>query len=191
MKRNSMNWMKSLTLSIIALGSMSLAAQSREQKIRTMPPLQIEGIPAGKKVVAFAVNGKVALLSSGGVANVSWVNGKSEEAPVVRSRATLKSFEYVAFNVQFVRIATNYVVIVAYDPSLGSPAYLSRQIDDDRCPSTAPLNELGIDPNEGCEDGKLSPYMGEILGYVDLARITSDPNANSNRTVVLKKGVDF
>jgi hypothetical protein len=181
--------MKTFLIFIFLFANMgSLLAQDRVQK---MPNLKIQGVSHSQNVVAFAVNGKAPLISSGSQAMVSWVNGRSATVLSIRNQAQIPAFEYVVSNIQFVRYETNYVVLLAFPGNMNQTAYLSRQLNDPRCPSVPPERDLGYNPNEGCRAGTLSPFMGNILGFIPIERIVDDPAAKRGEDVVLKRGEDF
>jgi hypothetical protein len=164
-------------------------ASERPQK---MPALVIQGLDqATQRVVAFAVNGKEPLISSGSQAMVSWVNGRSDHVLSSRRQAEIPSFNYIPSNVQIVRYDTNYVVLMAFPTNKATPAHLSRQLDDPRCPALPQGRALGYNPNDGCRPGSLSPYMSDIIGFVSLERILNDPAVKQGRPAVLIKGRDF
>lgn len=183
--------MKLLSAVVVVSSSLATWAQNRDPRIMVMPQIQVRGVSHGKSVVAFVVNGKVPLISSGGVATINWVNGRSEHVPSLRGESLLPHFDYVDYNTHVVRVKSNYLVLLSIDPSKPMPAYVSRQIDDARCPMVPPEKDLGRNPNEGCVPGAVSPYMSDILGFISLDRVLGDPAVKANRPVLLQRGVDF
>jgi hypothetical protein len=185
------NFIKFLSAVVIVSSSLFTWAQNRDSRIMVMPQIQVRGVGQGKSVVAFVVNGKAPLISSGGVATINWVNGRSEHVPSLRGEALFPHFDYVDYNTQVVRVKSNYLVLLSIDASKPTPVYLSRQIDDARCPLVPPEEDLGSNPNEGCVPGVVSPYMSDILGFISLERILNDPAVKAKRPVLLQLGVDF